>query len=77
MSAEMSGMIGSAIPVALLCYDPEAPENSEMSVRLSNVAAGFLATLTDFELRVFAAEAGLRIQRALEMPPSPNPTEAA
>lgn len=62
----------SAIPVAVLYYDPEAPDGCEMSVRLSELSVGFLATLTDFELKVIAAEAGLRMRRALEIPPSPD-----
>ncbi len=54
------------IPVAVLSYDPEAPEDCEMTVQISETAAGFLATLSDFELKVFAAEAALRVRRALE-----------
>ena len=62
----------SAIPVAIILFDPTAPEDCEMSVRLTPLAVGFLATLTDFELKVMAAEAGLRVRRAIEMPPSPT-----
>jgi hypothetical protein len=63
---------GSAIPLAVVFYNPEAPEDCEMSVVLTELAVGCLSTLTDFELKVIAAEAGLRVRRALEMPPSPN-----
>ncbi len=60
------------IPVAVLYYDTEAGQDLAMSVGLSKLSIEFMATLTDFELKVFAAEAGLRMSRALEMPPSPT-----
>lgn len=59
------------VAIAVIFYNPEAPEGEEMSVKLSATAVGFLSTLTDFELKVIAAEASLRVRRALEMPPSP------
>lgn len=62
---------GTAV-VAILSYDSDAEEGHEMSVQVTEIAAGFLSTLTDNELKVFAAEAGIRIRRALEMPPSPD-----
>jgi len=70
--APAHGFKRTAIPIAVLFYDPEAPEDCEMSVRVEQIAVGFLATLTDFELKVIAAEAGLRVRRALELPQSPN-----
>jgi hypothetical protein len=51
--------------IATISCDADAPQDCEMSVEVSEVAIGFLSTLTDLELKVFAAEAGLRIQRAL------------
>ena|SRR6185503_14937759 len=70
--ANLIQQLGSAVPFAVLFFDPEAPTDFEFSVRLTDVAVGALATLTDFDLKVMAAEAGLRMRRALEMPPSPH-----
>ena len=72
VESSLAPVSGSAIPVAVVFYDPEAPEGCEMSVALTKLSVAFLATLTDFELKVVAAEAGLRVRRAFEMPPSPN-----
>lgn len=57
--------------VLSLRYDPEAPEDHEFSVAMSEEAVGFLATLTDFELEVFAAAATIAVRNALKLPPSP------
>lgn len=67
----MSTPSKSAIPIAIVFMDPEADAESCMSVALSKTAIGFLATLTDFDIKAMAAEAALRLQRAIEMPPSP------
>lgn len=57
--------------VLTLRYDPEGPEDSEFSVSIPAEAVGFLATLTDFELEVFAAAATIAVRNALKLPPSP------
>ncbi len=59
-------------PIAIITYDPDAPEGCEMEVLIPAMATEFLSILTDFELRVVAAEASLRVRKALEMPPSPK-----
>lgn len=59
--------------LAVIAYDTGAPDDQRIQVALTDIAAGMLNTLTDFELKVFAAEAGLIVQRAFEMPPSPEP----
>jgi len=58
--------------IAVICYNPEAKENEEFTIVLTKLTVGMLNTLTDFELKVFATEASLRLRKALEMPPSPN-----
>lgn len=59
--------------LAVIAYDVDAPDGEQIRVALTDTAAGMLSTLTDFELKVFAAEAGLIVRRAFEMPPSPAP----
>lgn len=59
--------------LAVIAYDTEAPEGQQIQVALTDLAAGMLSTLTDFELKVFAAETGLIVKHAFEMPPSPMP----
>lgn len=58
--------------IAVITYDPEAEEWSEWSVDLSPIGIGMLAILTDFELKVVAAEVGMRVRKQFEMPPSPE-----
>lgn len=72
MALEVNCLTTTAVPIAVVFYDPEAPKDHEMSVALTELVVGFLATLTDFELKVIAAEAGLRVRKAFEMPPSPK-----
>lgn len=59
--------------IAVIGYDPEAPDGQQIQIGLTALAAGMLNTLTDFELKVFATEAGIVLRNALEMPPSPAP----
>lgn len=59
--------------LALIAYDVEAPDGRQIQVALTDLAAGMLSTLTDFELKVFAAETSLIVRHAFEMPPSPTP----
>lgn len=59
--------------LAVIACDTEAPDGQQIQVALTDLAAGMLNTLTDFELKVFAVEAGLIVQQAFEMPPSPTP----
>lgn len=64
----------SEVLVATISYDTDAKEGDEFSVGISELGCRMLATLTDFELRVVAAELGLRVRHAIEMPPSPKST---
>lgn len=66
-------MADTKIPVAIVWYDVNSPTDAAMSVGVSETAVGFLSTFTDFELKVFATEASMRVKKALEMPPSPEP----
>lgn len=58
--------------IAVIAYNPDAPEGHEVRVALTDICKGMLATLTDFELKVFATEVSLVVRKRLEMPPSPN-----
>ena len=60
------------VVVATIEWDPEAEEGHEWCVQVSEMGRGMLATLSDFELRVCAAEVSLVVGHALEMPPSPE-----
>ena len=58
--------------IAEISFDAEAPEWSEWTISINELGRGMLATLTDFELRVCAAELAIRVRNAVEMPPSPT-----
>lgn len=62
----------AAITFATISYDADAPNDCEMNVTVTEVGKSMLSQLTDFELRVFAAEASLRVRKRIEMPPSPG-----
>jgi hypothetical protein len=59
--------------VATIAYDIDAKEGKEWDVEVSDLGKGMLSLLTDFELKVCAAEASMCLRRVLEMPPSPTP----
>lgn len=61
------------VPIAVMFWDPDAPEDQELSVVVSPTGAGVMATLTDMELKVFAVEASLLLRKTFELPPSPKP----
>lgn len=64
---------GGPTEVATLFYNVRAPDGKEWTVDITEIGAGMLSTLTDFELKVCAHEAGIVLRNALEMPPSPLP----
>jgi hypothetical protein len=60
--------------VAEIFFDPDAPEYQEWTVEITEFAREFLSAMTDFELKIVAAEAGIHVRKTIEMPPSPKTT---
>lgn len=59
--------------LGFITYNPDAPDGEQIKVVITDKCAGMLSTLTDFELKVFAAEVSLVVRQRFELPPSPRP----
>jgi len=60
--------------LAVILYNPDH-EGDEVKVYLTPRCLEMLSLLTDFELKVFAAETGIAVRKKFEMPPSPKQKE--
>ena len=58
--------------IAEISYDPEAVDDKEWVIDINELGKGMLATLTDFELEVCAAEIGIRVRNRFRLSPSPS-----
>lgn len=57
---------GTAIPIAVVFFDPEAPAAMSMTARLTKPAHELLGDLDPTQLAIFTIEAALQLRKAIE-----------